>query len=128
MSKFIPGAVAVAILAATGLSFAYAAGEHELDAAREAASDYRYALAFANYRAAATLGNREAQRSAGLMALYGERLYGAEVARNRSEALQWLNRAAAQGCAVSAYMVRRMTTAHGDGTNPPPALAVAMDK
>lgn len=86
---------------------AYAAGESEVEAAIEAASDYRYGVAFEHYRIAARLGNVDAQRSGGLMALYGEVLYGTEIHADRAEALQWLGLAAKAGCEICAYVLAK---------------------
>lgn len=69
-----------------------------------------YAEAFAHYRAAAEKGDRNAQRTTGLMLLYGERLYGSQVRQDVDEAKKWLSRAAANGCETSAYMLRRLAS------------------
>lgn len=104
MKTYRPNLIAVIIIAVAGFSpalSARASGEAELEAGLEAASEYRYARAFELFRQAAEKGNVEAQRNAGLMALYGERLYGVEVPRNRIEAVKWLASAASGGCAVA---------------------------
>jgi TPR repeat protein len=74
----------------------------------EAAAEHRYAEALASFRQAAELGDRNAMRTLGLMLLYGESLYGPEVARQPVEARRWLQLAAARGCEVSAFMVQRL--------------------
>ena len=73
-----------------------------------AADEYDYARAFAQYCQAADHGNRNAQRTCGLMALYGETLYGDQVHRNLPLAKKYLGMAAAQGSAVSKYMLSRI--------------------
>jgi TPR repeat protein len=115
-SKLIASAV---LMAVTPLA-AQAAGESELAAAQEAVADYRYGLAFEHFRAAAEQGNGQGQRTTGLMALYGDRLYGSEVRRDRSEAVKWFNRAAAQGCVVSRYMLDHLANHAGE-----PSLTLA---
>jgi TPR repeat protein len=42
------------------------------------------------------------------MQLYGELLYGNEVPRNQEQARRWLEAAAADGCEVSAFMVKTL--------------------
>lgn len=104
MKTYRPNLIAVIVIAVAGLTpalSAHASGETELEAGLEAASEYRYAHAFELFRQAAEKGNAEAQRNAGLMALYGERLYGAEVPRNQVEAEKWLASAARSGCAIA---------------------------
>jgi len=87
---------------------ACAAGESEVEAALDAASEHRYSDALAHYRIAAQFGNVDAQRNAGLMVLYGESLYGTEIHANRTEALQWLGLAAKNGCEVSTYVLAKL--------------------
>lgn len=70
------------------------------------AQEHRYGPALEAFRDAARQGDREAMRITGLMLLYGQRLYGSEVAGSRAEALAWLRAAAAAGCEVSAHIVR----------------------
>lgn len=104
MKAYRPNLIAVIVIAVAGLApalSAHASGEAELEAGLEAAGQYRYALALGLFRQAAEKGNVDAQRNAGLMALYGERLYGTEVARNQTEAEKWLASAARGGCAVA---------------------------
>lgn len=112
--------LAVAISLATIIP-AYAAGEQEFGAGIDAASDYRYSEALGYFRNAAKLGNLDAQRSAGLMLLYGGALYGQEIRANRGEALQWLGLAAKGGCRVSAYVLARLDAQKGV----PPAMTTA---
>lgn len=113
--------VAVAWSVATILP-AHAAGEREYTAALEAAADYRYASALEHFRQAAEQGNVDAQRSAGLMLLYGSALYGQEIRANRGEALRWLGLAAKGGCKVSDYVLARLDARNGI----PPAVTAAI--
>ena len=121
MTHLIKLIFAFAILLAAVLP-AYAAGESEVEAAIEAVSDHRYAEAFAHYRIAARLGNVDAQRSAGLMALYGEVLYGSEIHADRAEALQWLGLAEKAGCGICAYVLAKLAVR--GGTHPVVASAL----
>ncbi len=73
-----------------------------------AADEYDYAGAFTQYCKSADRGERNAQRTCGLMALYGEALYGDQVHRNLPLAKKYLGMAAAQGSAVSKYMLNRL--------------------
>lgn len=108
----------ISLVCAAALSMAavppsYAAGENELEAAHQPASEYRYSDAFADFRIAGELGNVAAQRSAGLMLLYGDALYGPEIHADRTEALRWLIFAAKGGCEVSTHMVRSLPSMIG---------------
>lgn len=96
------------ILLLSSLTTAAVAANAEHEAGLEAASEYRYAKALSHFQAAATQGDREAQRTSGLMLLYGHRLYGHEVATDRAQAVKWLNAAAAGGCQVSAAVLRQL--------------------
>ena len=78
----------------------------------EASSKYRYSEALMHFTRAAEQGDGSAQRSLGLMLLYGDRLYGAEVPRNHEQARRWLQAAAGQGCEVSSFMLKAMAR-HG---------------
>jgi TPR repeat protein len=73
-----------------------------------AATDYRYSDALAQFRVAAQEGNRDAQRTLGMMLLYGEHLYGADVHRDGGEAIHWLKSAASSGCEVSTFMLKKL--------------------
>jgi TPR repeat protein len=74
----------------------------------EAVANYRYAAALMHFQVAAEQGDRSARRNLGLMQLYGELLYGNEVPRNQEQARRWLEAAAADGCEVSAFMVKTL--------------------
>ncbi len=73
-----------------------------------AADEYNYTGTFAQYCEAADRGDRNAQRTCGLMALYGETLYGDQVHRNLPLAKKYLGMAAVQGSALSMYMLTRL--------------------
>lgn len=120
MTRSIKLIVAVALSVAAILP-AYAAGEREFEAALEAASDFRYSKALEHFRRAAELGNIDAQRSAGLMLLYGGALYGQEIHANRGEALRLLGLAAKGGCKVSDYVLAHLNSRKGI----PPAMTTA---
>lgn len=79
-----------------------------IDDARDAVADYRYSVAYRLFNEAADGGNTLAQRIAGTMAWYGETLYGGEVRRDRARATQLFSRAAAQGCEISNFYLKRM--------------------
>ncbi len=72
-----------------------------------AQADYRYAQALDKFLVAANEGNPHAQRKAGLMLLYGERVYGMEIKQNRPLAIQLLKQAASGGCEVSQHMLTK---------------------
>lgn len=107
MTRLIKYTFAAVMLIATALP-SHAAGEREVEAALEAVAEQRYADAFAHYRIAASLGNTDAQRSGGLMALYGGILYGTEIHADRAEALQWLELAAKNGCDICVYVLTKL--------------------
>lgn len=93
---------AAALLFATATAIAASPSyEHGLEATR----NHRYSEALMHFTIAAEQGDRDAQRNLGLMLLYGERLYGRDVSRNREQAKRWLQAAAAQGCEVSSFML-----------------------
>lgn len=104
MKRLIEYTFAAAILSAAAIP-AHAAGEREVEAGLEAVADNRYAEAFALYRAAALLGNIDGQRSVGLMALYGDILYGTEIHADKAEAVHFLELAAKGGCDICAYVL-----------------------
>lgn len=113
--------IAAIVLSVAAILPAYAAGESEFEAAIDATSEYRYAEALKHFRNAAELGNIDAQRSAGLMLLYGGALYGQEIHANRGEALRLLGLAAKGGCKVSSYVLARLDSRKGI----PPAMNTA---
>lgn len=85
---------------------AHANSEH--DAALAEANNGHYAMALSYYRIAAEQGDRAAQRIAGLMLYYGERLYGEEIHQDLPAAKIFLSMAAAQGCEVSKFMLGKL--------------------
>lgn len=113
--------IAAVAMSVAAILPAYGAGEREVEMAIEAASDFRYSKALEHFRSAAELGNIDAQRSAGLMLLYGGALYGQEIRANRGEALRWLGLAAKGGCKVSTYVLARLDSQKGV----PPAMTTA---
>lgn len=96
----------VALLLAVALPATHAASMRETAIA--AAEDGHYAQALKHYRTAAEQGDRAAQRIAGLMLYYGERLYGGEIHRDSAAARRYLTMAARQGCEVSKFMLGRL--------------------
>lgn len=105
-------AILVALLVASVTPDARAADLSSFELGLEAVEDHRYGEALKHYQQAAQQGNRDAQRSLGLMLLYGERLYGKEVVRQEELAWRWLRAAASQGCEVSTLMLK-LSTAPG---------------
>lgn len=79
----------------------------------EAAADHRYREALTHFRQAAEQGHGDAQRTVGLMLLYGERLYGEEIRRDRAQARRWLELAADDGCEVASFMLKASTRSPG---------------
>lgn len=71
-------------------------------------------------QSAAEQGDRDAQRSLGLMMLYGETLYGKEIPADIQQARRWLQTASKQGCEVSYHMLKTMD-ARGRSTPRTPA-------
>jgi TPR repeat protein len=69
------------LFSATASASATTSADHEYEVGLAAAMDYRYSEALVQFRLAATQGNLDAQRTIGLMLLYGDRLYGADVHR-----------------------------------------------
>ncbi|WP_296506438.1 hypothetical protein [Rhodoferax sp.] len=98
---------ASALLFSTSASATMSA-DHAYEIGLAAAMDYRYSEALVQFRVAATQGNRDAQRTIGLMLLYGERLYGADVHRNDEEAIHWLKSASASGCETSSFVLQKL--------------------
>lgn len=71
--------------------------------------DYRYSPLEAQLRVSEE--SPQALRTLGLMKLYGERLYGSEVARDCTLALRSLQRAADLGDPVATFMLSKDTGA-----------------
>jgi TPR repeat protein len=100
--------VGIAVISLCGPAWADAAGEADLEAAIGAAEDHRYEEAFRLFVRSAAAGNPVAQRTAGLMAFYGEHLYSDAVPRNYPVARQWLSVAARQGCEISRHLLNQL--------------------
>jgi TPR repeat protein len=110
--KVLAGA-AMAILMSMTLSAPALASDQEYEAGLVAAGEHRYAQALSHFQAAAVQGDRNAQRTSGLMLLYGERLYGAEVHADKLQAMKLLRAAAQSGCEVSARMLSQLQSTQG---------------
>jgi TPR repeat protein len=80
--------------------------QHHHEAGLEASAQREYAAALGHFGRAAALGHRDAQRTRGMMLLYGSALYGAEVPRRPDEAWTLLKAAAGAGCEQSAFLLR----------------------
>lgn len=78
------------------------------EAGLQAAQDFHYAQALDYFNQAAERGDRDALRSAGLMLLYGQDLYGEEVHKDWITAVHLLAEAALKGCSVSARVLRQL--------------------
>lgn len=98
--------MSLALVALFAMSPAQAASPG-YDRGLEAVADYHYAESLAHFQVAAESGDAEAQRTLGLMLLYGSKLYGAEIPGNFVQAVRWLQSAAAQGCPVSALVLKK---------------------
>lgn len=98
------GLLALGLLAAG--TTAQAADQSSYEKGVEAVDGYRYSEALMYFQRAAEQGNRNAERNLALMRLYGDLLYGREISRNQKEAKRWLQQAAADGCEVSAFMLK----------------------
>ena len=80
----------------------------DLASAQEMFDQYRYGEGLAALQRAAQSGNRQARLSLGMMLLYGESLYGAEVQRQSQAGVEWLRLAAADGCEVSGHVLTKL--------------------
>ena len=98
----------LALCAAAGPALAEPADAPIVQQAGQALDEHDYGQALALLRQAADQGNASAARSAGLMLLYGQRLYGAQVASDRALAQHYLGRAAALGCEVSRITLQQL--------------------
>lgn len=76
----------------------------------EATADYRYSEALKYFRAAAAEGDRQAQRTLGLMLLYGGGLYGGDVHGEPEQAKRWLQAASAHGDDISSFALKVLAT------------------
>jgi TPR repeat protein len=99
--------IAIAVLAAATVVPSVAYPDDALSRAEEACENYQWSDALAWFEIAAESGDARAQRIAGLMNLYGERLYPG-VARDVGRAKAWLYRAEAQGSIEARHMLARL--------------------
>jgi len=99
--------VAILLAGLAPLTFA-AAADADYEAGLQAVQEFRYDQALAHFDEAAAHGNRDALRSAGLMRLYGQDLYGEEVQKDWIKAVHLLSAAALKGCRVSAGVLRQL--------------------
>lgn len=108
IAKLLRAACTAVVLA--GLApWTFAAGAAaDYEAGLQAAQEFRYDQALAHFNEAAAHGHRDAMRSAGLMLLYGQDLYGEEVHKDWIKAVHLLSAAAFRGCQVSASVLRRL--------------------
>ena len=99
--------IAIAVLAAATLIPSIARSNDPLVRAEEACENYQWHEALGWFEVAAESGDPRAQQIAGLMNLYGERLYPG-VARDVGRAKAWLYRAEAQGSLEAKHMLARL--------------------
>jgi TPR repeat protein len=99
--------IAIALFAAAALAPAIAHASDALERAEEACENYQWREALAWFEVVAESGDARAQQIAGLMNLYGERLYPG-VARDVGRAKAWLYRAEAQGSEEAKYILSRL--------------------
>lgn len=113
------GPTATRPFAAAALVPSLASSNEALALADAACDDYKWSEAIAWFEAAAEAGDRRAQQVAGLMHLYGDRLYPG-IERDTERAKAWLQRAMAQGSEEAAFMLSRIEPAAALAT--PPAV------
>ena len=103
-------AICATILFASLAPLAVAAeGDAEYEAGLRNAQELRYAQALDHFNQAAAQGHRDALRTAGLMLLYGQDLYGEEVHKEWIKAVHLLYEAASKSCVVSTLVLRQVT-------------------
>jgi TPR repeat protein len=93
-----------AVAAALALPVIATAGD-DLTAANRAFVRGDYATAMELLKPAAEAGNRVAAETLGDLLWYGETLYGPDVRRDATAALEWYRRAARQGSPFAAHML-----------------------
>lgn len=105
--KFVSGAWAAAATAAL-LSFSShsMAEDPSYEQGLEAASSFKYGEALTHFQVAAGREDKKAQRTIGLMLLYGERLYGSDIQRDEARARYWLQRAADNKDEIAAHVLK----------------------
>jgi len=99
--------IAIAVIAAATLMPSVAHSNDALARAEEACENYRWLEALAWFEVAAEYGDRRAQQIAGLMHLYGDRMYPG-VERDVGRAKAWFYRAEAQGSVEAKYLLARL--------------------
>jgi TPR repeat protein len=88
-------------------------GQAQYDAGLEASAQMDYAQALTHFKQAAALGNRDAQRTGGMMLMYGAALYGNDVPTQQAEAVALLKAAADAGCEMSYFLLTRLRSSQG---------------
>jgi TPR repeat protein len=111
--KFCWARRAATLLPALALVAALEAGAQEREAGtlEQGVTAYeaqRFAQALDRFEAAGEAGDLRAQEMAAMMWLYGELLYGGELASNPTRALYWLRKAAANGSETSRLLGARV--------------------
>lgn len=99
--------IAVAALAAAVLVPQAAYPDDAFARAEEACENYQWREALAWFEVAGESGDARAQQIAGLMNLYGERLYPG-VTRDVGRAKAWLSRAEVQGSVEAKHFLGRL--------------------
>ena len=99
--------IAIAVLVAAVLIPSVAYSKDALARAEEACENYQWLEALTWFEVAAESGDRRAQQIAGLMHLYGNRLYPG-IERNTGRAKAWFYRAEAQGSVEAKYLLARL--------------------
>jgi TPR repeat protein len=113
---------AMTLLPALALAAALGAGaqERETGALEQGVAAYeaqRFVQALDRFEAAAEAGDLRAQEMAAMMWLYGELLYGGELASNPARALYWLRKAAANGSETSRLLATRVQARLAQGVS-----------
>jgi TPR repeat protein len=96
--------IAIAVLVAAVLIPSVAYSKDALARAEEACENYQWLEALGWFEVAAESGDRRAQQIAGLMHLYGDRMYPG-IERSVGRAKAWFYRAEAQGSVEATYML-----------------------
>jgi len=104
-----------------------ALASRELVAAATAFEDLQYFRALAQLRIAADKGNSRAQCISGLMLLYGEKLYGAEIRTDRAGAVRYLEKAAAQGEETAKFILKSVARSREPQSVAMPAQVMKRD-
>jgi TPR repeat protein len=99
--------IAIAVLVAAVLIPSVAYSNDALARAEEACENYQWLEALGWFEVAAESGDRRAQQVAGLMHLYGDRLYPG-IERDTGRAKAWFYRAEAQGSVEAKYLLARL--------------------